>query len=206
MCVLQTKLFYLLSVDVPKGDKPPGGLITETINSVLEDIQCVESRLSDMTQKLSRTIGVLSGDKTTCTEVGKQASVDTHSAAHVHVTPHTEGHEEGEETFRGTTVISADQHLSQSDPDTETNLSAQGVKTNPRDTASLFDASHSEDGISSLVGGSHSSDSTATQLDLRATGQQPETNSDHHTGRKSPSTRDPALVSEHIRPPPSGVR
>lgn len=196
------------TVDVPEDDNPPDGLIAGTIiASVLGDIQCVEARLSDMTQKLSGAISVLSAEKAICTGMGEldrkasQASVDAHSATHDHVTPHTVDHKEGEETF-----TSADRHFSQSDTDAETNQSTQDIKTNPHDAASLCITSHSEDEISSPVSGRHSSDKTDTQQDSGATGQQPGITNGHPMGHRSPTRRDKASISGHIGPSLSGVR
>ena len=117
----------MVVVDVPEDAKPPPppGVMSETINSVLEDIQCIESRLSDMAQKLSIAVSALSEEKFACNDMDKQeekkqASLDTHSA--------TRG-KENLNTVREITTRSTDHHLGQSDPDTETNQSTQNIRS-----------------------------------------------------------------------------
>ncbi|XP_048092994.1 death domain-containing protein 1 [Alosa alosa] len=186
---------YTPLTDVPVDDKPPRHLITETINSVLGDIQCIESRLSEMAQKLSRAISTLSEEKYTCTDMDKQeerrrASVDTHSATHDQGThAHTEQHKV--DTFRDSTTISMD--LCQSDPDnTETSHSAQNVTADLQDEESLHSTAHSEDDMSPLGAGCHSSHSTDVQQDSGSTGRRPPGTGEDHVGCVSPTNRDSA--------------
>ncbi|XP_062373221.1 death domain-containing protein 1 [Sardina pilchardus] len=90
--------------------------------------------------------------------------------------------------------------LSQSDPDTEANQSAEIVQTDLQDGESVRSAAHSEDGTSSVGAGGHSSHNTDVQRDSRSTGRRTPGTGEDHAGCVSPTDRDGAAGGQHRQP------